>query len=63
MGKLKMHTMDLKTFKKQLFLISDKGYIRELQKLLSHKEGKREMERKNLEQIEDKEQDDIINPN
>ena len=41
MGKLKMHTMDLKTFKKQLFLISDKGYIRELQKLLSHKEVKK----------------------
>ena len=63
MGKLKMHTMDLKTIlKKQLFLISDKGYLRELQKLLSHKEVKREMERENLGQIENKEQDDIIKP-
>ena len=33
-----------------------------MQKLLSHKEVKREMERENLGQIEDKEQDDIIKP-
>ena len=62
MDKLKVHTMDLKTILKKLLLISDKGSIRELQKLLSHKEVKREMERENLGQIEDKEQDDIIKP-
>ena len=58
-----MHTMDLKTILKKLLLISDKGSIRELQKLLSHKEVKREMERKNFGQMEDKEQDDIIKLN
>ena len=62
MDKLKVHTMDLKTILKKLLLISDKGSIRELQKLLSHKEVKREMERENLGQIENKEQDDIIKP-
>ena len=63
MDKLKVHTMDLKTILKKLLLISDKGSIRELQKLLSHKEVKREMERKNFGQMEDKEQDDIIKLN
>ena len=63
MDKLKVHTMDLKTIFKKLLLISDKGSIRELQKLLSHKEVKREMERKNFGQMEDKEEDDIIKLN
>ena len=38
MASLKIQSWILKLFKKELLLISDKGYIRESQKLLSHKE-------------------------
>ena len=60
-----MNTMDLKTLKSVILNKVTKDIKVNHKKLLSHKEvrDKRDMERKNMGQIEDKEQDDRNKPN